>query len=193
MFTLVALVFWVSGLMISLSDQMISNLTGRLVVDRILPDFPFRLGAASLSGILLSVRAIGTVVVSPSAGALSDRLGKRRVLLWTLLIQCAVILLLPFSPNGLIVMGLLLAQFAVAVGGRLSLFALAGELAPTTRRALYMSRFTTFTDLGTALGPIIGFSLYARAGLLPVAVLAVICLVAGGVLVVWSRKKRPGG
>jgi hypothetical protein len=33
-----------------------------------------------------------------------------------------------------------------------------------------MSRFATFVDLGTALGPVVGFALFAARGFLPVAV-----------------------
>ena len=51
-----------SVFMIVLVDQMLTNLTGRIVVDRIIPSLPVTLGAASLTGVLVGSRHFITFI-----------------------------------------------------------------------------------------------------------------------------------
>jgi MFS family permease len=169
------LFLWFCAFALTMTEQMIGNLTGRLVVDRILPDMAglnLALGAASLSGLLLSVRSLQTLILGPLAGLISDRVGRTRLLAAACLLQVVLIGGLALSRSWWLIILLLLLQFAAAVSARLLIIALAGDLAPPGDEALFMSRFSTFVDLGTALGPPAAFSLYAGLGFGYVAALA---------------------
>lgn len=169
------LFLWLSALALTMTEQMIGNLTGRLVADRILPgmaNLPLTLGAASLTGILLSVRSLQTLVLGPLAGLISDRIGRTRLLGIVCTLQLFLIAALVYVRSSLMTIVFLVLQFAAAVSARLIIVALAGDLAPPGNEAVFMSRFSTFVDLGTALGPVAAFSLYAGFGFAWVALLA---------------------
>ena len=61
--------------------------------------------------------------------------------------------------------GLLAFLLFVGSGAYVTVIALAGDAAPEHRRALFMSRFASSTDLGSALGPIVGYAVYAELGI----------------------------
>ncbi len=66
-----------SVFMIVLVDQMLTNLTGRIVVDRIIPSLPVTLGAASLTGVLVGSRHFITFI-APVIGWICDRTGRKK-------------------------------------------------------------------------------------------------------------------
>ncbi len=174
-----SLFLWACALAITMAEQMIANLTGRLVVDRIFPGlenlaFPF--GIASLTGLLLSFRALGEIVIGPMIGAFSDRLDRKRLLLLISLFQIVAVLLLAFLRHWLLIMVILVLQFFTAVSARLVIYTIAGDRAPKEKQALFMNRFATFVDLGTALGPIVAFTVYAGFGFGWVAALALLLI-----------------
>ena len=179
------IILWVCALGISLVDQMFSNLTGRIVVDRIMPGFPYLFGVASLTGLLLSFKSIGSLIITPLAGALGDRFGRTRFLLILTLSQIAVIAILAVTSHWLLTILVLIAQFMIAIAARLIIYSMAGDRAVSEARAIYMSRFATFTDFGTAVGPILGFSLYASIGFAGVVVTAAAVLM---LVVVFLRR-----
>ena len=179
------LFLWFCALGISLVDQMFSNLTGRIVADRIMPGFPFLFGVASLTGLLLSFKSIGSLIITPLAGALGDRFGRRRLLLILTLSQIPVIGTLAFTTHWLVTILVLVAQSMIVIAARLIVYSMAGDSAVSEARAIYMSRFSTFTDLGTAVGPILSFSLYASIGFAGVVVTAVAIL---ALVVVFLRR-----
>jgi MFS family permease len=130
----------------------------------------FRLGAwavgiASLSATLLFVRNLVSVLVSPSMGYLSDKLGDRRLVL--LLGQVVgvlglAVLALTFSPLVILVSVLL-----IAVGFGLvpsMLLAWMGDLSDR-RRGPLVGGFQTMGDLGSGLAPLIAYSLVEWIGI----------------------------
>jgi len=175
------LLLWFCAFALPMTEQMIANLTGRLAVERILPGMaglPLTVGAAGLTGLLLSIRSIQTLVIGPVAGLISDRIGRKRLLGMVCAMQILLIGGLALNTAWYLIILFLLLQFAAAVSARLLIVALAGDLAPVGDEALFMSRFSTFVDLGTALGPVAAFSLYAAWGFEYVAVLAVCLLLS---------------
>lgn len=181
------LVLWFCAFAITMTEQMIGNLTGRLVADRILPGMAgMALGAASLSGMLLSVRSLANLALGPLAGLVSDRIGRIRLLGIACVIQILLIGGLAVSRPWWLIILFMLLQFTAAVSTRLLIVALAGDLAPCGDEALFISRFSTFVDLGTALGPVAAFSLYAVwgfgwvAGLSAGLLASVLLTLAGG-------------
>ncbi len=180
---------WICAVAIAMVDQILANLTGRIVVDRIAPGLPLVLGAASLSGMLLGYKAIASLLIGPAAGALCDRIGRRRFLLFACAGQAAAILGLSLTRHWLFIIILLLLQFTFSIAARLGVYTLAGDKTPADNRAIYMSRFGTSIDLGTSLGPIVGYSLYAGLGFSWVAAsaLTLLSLVLTGLILVRNR------
>ncbi len=119
-------------------------------------------GIASLTGALLAVRWAVDLGFSPTAGYLSDRLGRLRVALAAFgaaLAALGFVRLLPLVLAAAVLA--YLADVALAV----VLDALAGDLAPMGARAWAMSVFATFKDLGSASGPLLGYALIGWLGL----------------------------
>ena len=80
------------------------------------------------------------------------------MILTAFLLGAGGLLLLAASPSiGVVVLAVMLA-FIASTALIVLLHASAGDLAPVARRAAVMSIYTTFLDLGSALGPLIGLS-----------------------------------
>lgn len=178
------LALWACALCITMADQMIANLTGRFVAQRIGPELPLVIGVAGLAGLLLSFRSFTTLLLGPLVGALSDRLGRKSLMIVLVVLQSLCIAGIAFVDSWQLLIACLLMQFASAVSARLMIFAVAGDLAPQQDRALHMSRFATFVDLGTALGPVVAFAIFAGYGFLFVAALVWLLLASVVVLLV---------
>ncbi|UCF96340.1 MAG: MFS transporter [Spirochaetaceae bacterium] len=163
---------WGCALTLPLTEQMVANLTGRLVAERIAPILPTSLGITSLTGLLLGFRFFGALILSPLTGLAGDRIGRRSLLGILILLQACFIAGIAFFRTWPLLVVCLLLQFAAGNAVYLLIYTLAGDLALHSDRALHMSRFSTFLDLGTSLGPIIGFAIYSRHGFVWVAVLA---------------------
>jgi MFS family permease len=123
------------------------------------------IGVASLSATLLFVRNVVSVLVSPSMGYLSDKLGDRRLVL--VLGQVAgvaglVVLAWTISPLFMLVSVLL-----IAVGFGLvpsMLLAWMGDLSDR-RRGPLVGGFQTMGDLGSGLAPLIAYPLVEWIGI----------------------------
>jgi MFS family permease len=174
---------WACAFALTMTEQMVTNLTGRLVADRVGPVLPLSLGVARLTGLLLGFRSFGSLLLSPLTGLLGDRFGRRHLLAILIAVQASSIAGIAFLGAWPPLAGFLILQFAAGIGAHLLIYTLAGDLAPPAGGALHMSRFSTFLDLGTAVGPIAGFGLYAGYGFLGVAVFSWLLLAGAMVLV----------
>jgi MFS family permease len=65
---------WGCALALTMTEQMVANLTGRLVADRAGAILPLSLGVTSLTGLLLGFRSLGALVLGPLTGIIGDRL-----------------------------------------------------------------------------------------------------------------------
>jgi len=176
---------WGCALALTMTEQMVANLTGRLVVDRVGSILPLSLGVTSLTGLLLGFRSFGALVLGPLTGIIGDRFGRRRLLMVLIALQACCIGGIVFSRAWFLVLASILLQFAAGNGVHLLLYTLAGDLAPHRDGAIHVSRFSTFLDLGTAVGPIVGFALYAGFGFFWVAMLAWMLIAGAWVLLRW--------
>ena len=158
-------------------DQMLTNLTGRIVADRIIPSLPVSLGAASLTGLLVGSRHFITFI-APAIGWICDRTGRKKALLFFILSEITVIFFFITVEAWFILLSLILAHFIISSANNIILYSYAGDRAPKGSQAVFLSRFTTFSDCGTAAGPLIGFALYSGAGLFWVGAAAVPLLLA---------------
>ena len=105
-------------------------------------------------------------------------------------LQCIFIAGIAFLNLWQLLVACLLLQFACGILARLVIYTMAGDMAPESGRALHMSRFSTFVDLGTALGPATAFALYANHGFLSVALLTWL-LLSGLLILLWCRFPKP--
>jgi MFS family permease len=150
---------------------------------------PWLMPVASLTGVLLAVRGLAGMVVTPIAGHLMDRFGDRRLVAATgvLVFLAGLVVLVGGRGVGLVIVGVVLA----AVGEGFSQTAVVvwtGDGAPPHLRGVVMGGLSTAGDLGAALGPLVGYALLETSGLrsayalcaaLTVSALLVLALVRG--------------
>jgi len=165
------LALWSCALCITMAEEMVANLTGSFVAQRIGPQIPIAMGIAALSGLLLSFRSFASLLLGPLVGALSDRLGRKTLLIVFMVLQSLCVAGLALIASWRLLIACMLLQFAFALSSRLLVYTMAGDTAPEHGQALHMSRFVTFTDLGTALAPVVAFAVFAGYGFLFVAIL----------------------
>jgi MFS family permease len=129
------------------------------------------IGIASLTGLLLSLRWAIDFGLGPYLGHLSDRLGRQRVILTAFLIGTLALIvfagmaaLIPLSLAAIVI-------FISSTALSAALDASLGDLAPAGERARTIGRYATFTDLGSACGPLLGYALGVWLGLAPMYLL----------------------
>jgi MFS family permease len=180
-----AIGLWGCALALTMVEQMVANLTGRIVADRVGPLIPLSMGVTSLTGLLLGFRSFGALVLGPLTGLAGDRFGRRRLLMVLIALEGCCIAGIALSRTWFLVVASILMQFAVGNGVHLLLYTLAGDAATQQNGAIRVSRFSTFLDLGTAAGPIVGFALYAGFGFYWVAMLSWTLIAGAWVLLRW--------
>ena len=114
------------------------------------------IGTATLNGALLATNWIAALG-GPILGLFGDRIGRERIILIAAPLSICMVLLLAFPGNLALTLLWLPAGFISAATVGASSDALAGDLAPRDRRSTVMSRYATWQDLGSALGPLIGY------------------------------------
>lgn len=160
----------------------------------LLPLFARELGAdAPLVGFVVGASTLTGIVLKLPAGAWSDVLGRRPLLLGAGLVFAGM----PFTYLGVSTLGALVAlRFvhgsATAIFGPVASASLS-DVAPTARRATWLSTYSTVQGAGQALGPIVAGYLIA-AGRFDVAFVSagVIALAAPIIVAGWAGPS-PGG
>jgi MFS family permease len=131
------------------------------------------IGVASLTGALLFARTVVTLIVAPSTGYLSDRLGDRRLalLLGETVGALGLVWLARGGSVGWIAAGVLLVAGGSAVVPSM-LVAWMGDVTDPERRATLLGSYQTMGDLGSGLGPPVAYALVELLGVQPVYALA---------------------
>ncbi len=117
-----------------------------------------------LIGVLFLLLVLSVAVASVPAGRLADRWGKRKAVMWGMLLGSAGMWFLPVTPR-LDVLGV--AAVLLGVGYALSSpawHALVSELAPPGRVGFAMGAAQTAEGLGLVLGPLLGGVLWDVGG-----------------------------
>jgi MFS family permease len=114
-------------------------------------------------GLLVAVYDLAEVFLKPLFGALSDRVGPKRVVLWGLIAFAAVSLLGSLVPGAAALVLVRFGQGAAAAAFSPAASAAVGRLASPTRRGRYFGRYGSWKSLGYASGPLLG-SLLATVG-----------------------------
>jgi len=135
-------------------------------------------------GVILGVQLVSIVFAKPLMGRVSDRVGRRRVILPGLLIGATSVVLLPVFPN---VVGLSVLSLAFGLGFATvtsSTAALVADLTKDGRYGASMGVLRTVMDVGQSIGPVltgfmVGVAGYASAFALLAAILAAAALMLG--------------
>ena len=145
------------------------------------------IGAATLTGLILAPGWASEVGLSIYFGRMSDRFGRRSVLLICLpVVVFGSLALIAANISVLILVVPLI--FAATTASKVSLDALAGDLSSGADRAHVMSRYATWADLGAALGPVAGYTLISVIGLSAIYTLSALVVASGLVFYVVTNK-----
>ncbi len=133
-------------------------------------------------GVILGVQLVSIVFAKPIAGKVSDRLGRRRVILPGLMIGAASVALLPYFPSfaGLSVLSLVFGLGFATVTS--STAALVADLTRDGRYGSSMGVLRTIMDVGQSIGPVLTGFLIGAAGYPSAFTLLAAILVAAAVL-----------
>jgi len=157
-------------------------LAGRFGTSELLSGLGVRIG--TVAGLLLALRWSSDIVFGPTIGALSDKVGRLRALVMiAFAMSMAVVGVVNLS--GLLLLLCLAAMFVGSVGLTTTLSASANTVALQSERPhIFVGVFTTASDAGSALGPLLAYSLGVVLNLNALYILAgVILLIA--VLLYW--------
>ena len=122
------------------------------------------LTVVTLAGLLVGFRWFSDLGLGVPLGYISDRIGRRpSIAIGMAGMFAPLVLIAAFDSIVAAVIGLPLL-FIAAVGVNTALDAAMGETAPASARASAMGRYSTWQDLGSALGPFAGFLIAARIG-----------------------------
>ena len=177
------------GRLWALMATVFVDMVGLLMVVPLLPFYATRLGASALVvGVMVSGFAITQLAVAPLWGRLSDRYGRRPVLMIGITIAAVAFLLFAyassdsamahFSPTTLVVL-LFVSRLVQGAGGATTgiVQAYIGDAIVAEERTKALGWISASTNLGVSLGPVLG-SLAALLGpAVPGLVASLLCVV----------------
>lgn len=181
-FTFFSLNLAVSGILVSsLGFYLSQQLEGGIAVAGIV------IGIATVNGVLLSTRWLSGIV-APYFGYIGDRYGREKVLLAATPVLILALLLVALTLPPWITIAMFPFAFLATAASTISLDAIVGGLIPANRRAKVMSRYATWQDVGSAIGPLVAFAVLSFSSLTPVYVGgATLLTVAVGLFMMASR------
>lgn len=177
--------YLVSGVVVSTTAIFVAERAGAGSEQAIL----FGIGIATLTGLLHGVRWITDLALGPLVGALSDRFGQAMTALLvaaTLTVAVGLALVTPPLVSILCLFCVLICDGALHI---VMSAAASGVALDTTRPHAFISLYATTTDAGSALGPLVAYSLVTQLGLgLVYSVLSFLLL--AGVIQFWRSTRR---
>ena len=118
----------------------------------------------TLAGLLVGFRWFSDLGLGVPLGHVSDRIGRRPSIAIGMVAMVAPLALIAAFDSIIAAVVGLPVLFIAAVGVNTALDAAVGETAPASVRPAVMGRYSTWQDLGSALGPFSGFLIAARIG-----------------------------
>src|SRR5262245_15746079 len=116
--------------------------------------------SATMAGLSVAIFSLTYMMSAPLLGHLADRVGRRRVLIYSLLAFAAANLLTVLAANLPSLLAVRLLAGTAAAGVSPSIYALVGDAAPSDRRAtwlaLVVSGLLASLALGASTGTIVG-------------------------------------
>lgn len=156
------LIYLVGFTNILVGSSIIGSTLGRLLKIRFGMNIILRqtsIGVASVTGTLFLVRRLISLLLSPILGHVADRTGRQFMLIFGLAINIMALLCLATQRSFLLIS---LASFACSISYvsiSVSLDASIADMASKRKRGQLVSRYVTFTDLGSACGPLVSYLL----------------------------------
>ena len=126
--------------------------------------FGISIAVVTLAGLLIGVRWLADLGLALPLGHLSDRLGRRRSVAYGMVAVVAALAVIATYDTIEVLVIVMPLMFIVAVGLSTALDAAVGETSPDETRPAAMARYSTWQDLGAALGPVTGFLIADRIG-----------------------------
>ena len=146
------------------------------------------MGAATVTGFMLAVRWLSGLFFGPFFGALSDRLGRARLILTLAAVQCGVMVAVVVLPASFSIPALALILI-LGAGLYVTLSATANNVAArSTRPHWFVGLYTTAADAGLAIGPLLAYLGGELVGFTPIYLLGVALLL--GALVRYRQLDR---
>ena len=122
-------------------------------------------GIATLTGMMHGVRWITDLSLGPAVGAFSDRIGQSSTAFLVVCVLAAGLMGALFLPPALAIVCLFVVLLADGALHIVMSAAASGVAMTTTRPHAFVGVFTTTTDAGSALGPLVAYSLVTSIGL----------------------------
>ena len=143
------------------------------------------LGVSTIAGVVLGLRWAADLGLSPLLGHLSDRMGRPRMIVTSMAVAATAMLAVAVYPNLAVAIPMFGVVFVCGTALTVTLNASIAEMAPRGRRAIILSRYATWTDIGSGTGTIIGLPLVAGLGFGWTYALAS-ALVSGAAIAYWA-------
>ena len=118
----------------------------------------------TLAGLLVGSRWLAEITLGVLMGHLSDRIGRRTSIACGMAAMVASLAVMVAFDSVVAVVLMMPVLFVAAVGVNTALDAAIGETATSSTRAAVLGRYSTWLDLGAALGPFAGFLIADRIG-----------------------------
>jgi len=141
---------------------MISSTLGRLLKIRFGATISFGktlVGIASATGTLALVRRTASLFLDPLFGHLTDRVGRRSILMAGFAVSSLALLGMITQHHFILISLVAIVGSISSTAVSVSLDASIADIATQHRRGQTVSRYVTFTDLGSACGPLISYLL----------------------------------
>ena len=122
------------------------------------------LAVVTLAGFLVGFRWFSDLGLSVPLGHLSDRIGRRTSIAYGMIAMFTLLVFIGALDSLVAALVGIPLLFLAAVGVNTALDAAIGETSPDSARAAVVGRYSTWLDLGAALGPFTGFLIADRIG-----------------------------
>jgi len=160
-------IYYVGFANVLVSSSIVSSTLGLLIKTRLGSVIQFgriSVKVASLTGILLSLRWCLSFFFAPILGHQADRLGRRFVLLPGLLVGVVALAVLA-TQDGFLWVGIAAILTAISSAAvSVSLDAAIADVASAGKRGKTIGIYTTFLDVGSAMGPLVSYLVSALIG-----------------------------
>lgn len=146
--------------------------------------------SAAQIGLLMTVAAVATSIISYPAGWLSDRVGRRIPIMSCLFLTAIIGLLIPLQQD-MWSLTLVMGFYGLATGLQGSIAAWPADVAPEGRLGTAMGVYRVAGDIGYVLGPLavtyaVGGAENAVIPFIPFVIPSIVAIIAG-IAVIWAK------
>ena len=119
----------------------------------------------AIAGFIVGFRWIADIFFGIIFGTISDKFGRKMNIIISSILMLLAIIICISGINFYLSIITIVLMFFFSVSLETSLDALLGEISPENQKSSIVSRYSTWQDLGAALGPIIGFLFASNLGI----------------------------